>query len=149
TFGDYNSDNEVHDTGEIWTSTLWDLNWLLINRYGYNPNIQNGYSAGAAGNILELQLVIDAMKLQPANPRFTDARDAILLADTNLTGGANQDLIWQAFARRGLGFSANAGADANATTIIPAFDTPGPPPSYQVQSLNFEAIDLVAGGAGV
>src|SRR5262249_7142920 len=24
---------EVHNTGELWTSTLWDMNWLLINKY--------------------------------------------------------------------------------------------------------------------
>src|SRR5206468_11312468 len=116
---------EVHNTGEIWCSTLWDMNWLLIDKYGFDANVQNGYTgAGSAGNILALKLVMDALKLQPANPRFTDARDAILQADQNLTGGQNAREIWTAFARRGLGFSASAGANANATTITPAFDLP-------------------------
>ena len=125
TLGAYNSSQEVHDAGEIWASTLWDLNWLLIQRHGFNPNLYAGYTgSGSAGNILALRLITDAMKLQPANPRFTDARDAILQADMILTGGANQDLIWQAFARRGLGYSAYCGADANSLSVTEAFDLP-------------------------
>jgi hypothetical protein len=125
TFGDYNESNQVHDAGELWASALWDMNWLLINRHGFNANMAAGYTgAGSAGNILALKLVMDALKLQPANPTFIEARDAILQADTVLTNGANQDLIWQAFARRGLGASASCGANANATTITEAFGVP-------------------------
>src|SRR4029077_10269596 len=55
TIGDFNTDNEVHDTGEIWTSTLWDMNWLLIDKYGFNSNLYTGYTGpGSAGNILAL-----------------------------------------------------------------------------------------------
>ena len=50
-----------------------------------------------------LQLVTDAMKLQPCRPSFFDARDAIVQADRILTGGDNACLIWDGFARRGLG----------------------------------------------
>jgi extracellular elastinolytic metalloproteinase len=130
TFGDYNQDNEVHAAGELWCSALWDMNWMLINRYGFSANLTAGYTgAGSAGNILALKLVMDALKLQPVNPTFCEARDAILQADAVLTGGANQDLIWQAFARRGLGFSANCGRDADATTIVEAFDRPPSDPA--------------------
>src|SRR5262245_586211 len=125
TFGDYNNDNEVHAGGELWASALWDMNWLLINRYGFNANVAAGYTGpSSAGNIVALKLVMDALKLQPANPTFCEARDAILQADTVLTGGANQDLIWQAFARRGLGVSADCGPTANSPTITEAFDLP-------------------------
>lgn len=124
TLADFNSDNEVHDAGEIWCSALWDMNWLLIDKYGFNPDIAVGYTgAGSAGNILALQLVMDALKLQPANPSFLDARDAILLADNVLTGGANQREIWTTFARRGMGLSASD-SNANATTVVEAFDVP-------------------------
>src|SRR4029077_11961750 len=103
TLEDYNGSNEVHDAGEIWCSALWDMNWFLIDKYGFEPNIIKGYTGpGSAGNILALQLVMDALKLQPANPTFLDARDAILQADFVLTGGANQREIWTAFARRGM-----------------------------------------------
>ncbi len=53
-----------HAEGEIWASALWDLNWLLINKHGYDPDLYNG----TGGNNIALQLVMDGLKLQPANP---------------------------------------------------------------------------------
>ena len=128
TYGSYNSSNEVHNSGEIWASVLWDVNWLLINRYGFNANVAGGYTPGGAGNLLALQLVMDSLALMPVNPTFLDGRDAMLQADVVRTGGANQGLIWQAFARRGMGFSANDGGSANATTVTESFDLPNPDP---------------------
>jgi uncharacterized repeat protein (TIGR01451 family) len=72
-----------------------------------------------------MALVLEGMKLQPCNPGFVDGRDAILLADMNLYGGANQCLIWEAFAKRGLGFSADQGSSGSRTDGVEAFDTPG------------------------
>lgn len=43
---------------------------------------------------------------QPCSPNFIQARDAILDADTALTGGDNQCELWTAFAKRGLGSDA-------------------------------------------
>lgn len=136
TLGDFNGgfpNNEVHNAGELWATVLWDMNWLLINGdttpdcngnttpgYGFDPDLYNG----TGGNNIALQLVMDGLKLQPANPTFTQARDAILQADMINNGGANQDLIWTAFARRGFGFSASSGADANSQVVVPAFDKP-------------------------
>jgi len=125
TYGWYNTSNEVHDTGEIWCSTLWDLNWLLIDKYGYNPDIAGGYTgSGSAGNIVALQLVMDSLKIMPVNPTFLQGRDALLQADQALTGGANRYQIWTAFARRGMGYSAYDGGSPNATTVTEAFDLP-------------------------
>jgi subtilisin-like proprotein convertase family protein len=122
---------EVHNAGEIWCSALWDLNWLLINKHGFDSNLYTGYSASApagsplaAGNKLALQLVMDGLKIQPINPTFLDARDAILAADVILTGGQNQFEIWSAFARRGMGLSADDGGNANSINITEAFDIP-------------------------
>ena len=64
------------------------------------------------------------MKIMPVSPTFLDSRDAIIQADQVLTGGANYNEIWAAFARRGMGFSADDGGNANATTVHAAFDTP-------------------------
>ncbi len=52
-----------------------------------------------------------------------DARDALLAADMIRFGGANQDLLWNAFAKRGLGEGAvsNGAGDANPT---PSFRSP-------------------------
>jgi len=117
---------EVHNTGELWSSALWDLNWLLINKYGYDGDLYTGWTgsgAGGTGNKLELRLVMDAMKLQPANPSFIQARDAIFAADTTLTGGANQCEIWRAFARRGLGQTAST-ASSSSTAVTLSFTVP-------------------------
>ena len=128
TFNYYNADpdKEVHKTGELWASALWDLNWLLIAKYGYNANLATGYTGvgvGAAGNKLTLQLVNDGLKLQPSNPSFIQARDAILLADLIRTRGANQKEIWKAFARRGLGVNAST-AGAYSNTVSTSFNVP-------------------------
>ncbi|KAI7897570.1 Fungalysin metallopeptidase-domain-containing protein [Cokeromyces recurvatus] len=55
------------------------------------------------GNTLAVQLVLDGMKLQPCNPSFISARDAILEAEKQLTGGKYYCDIYRAFAKRGLG----------------------------------------------
>jgi len=90
--------------------------------HGYNPNVYESWNTG--GNNLAIQLVIDGMKLQPCSPGFINGRDAILQADMNLTGGANQCHIWKAFAKRGLGFSATQGSNTSVTDGTEAFDLP-------------------------
>ena len=120
-----------HGVGEIWASVLWDLNWALIGGSSLDANLPNiglgfdpDFIGGTGGNNLAMQLVMDGMKLQPANPSFLDARDAILQADQVLNGGANQDVIWAVFARRGMGFSAFDGGNADNTNVTEAFDIP-------------------------
>ncbi len=131
TFGKILNQIEEHFIGEVWASVLWDLNWALIGGNTLDPKLPNpglGYSPdllnGSAGNNLTLQLVIDAMKLQRTTPTFLEARDAILAADTVLTGGANQLTIWTVFARRGMGYSADDGGSSNFTFVTEAFDLP-------------------------
>jgi hypothetical protein len=68
--------------------------------------------------------MIEGMKFQPCLPGFVDGRDAILVADQMLTGGQNQCLIWEAFANRGLGFSADQGASNSILDGTEAFDLP-------------------------
>jgi len=80
---------------EVWGVTLWDARANLIAKHGF-----------AQGNDLILRLVMDGMKLCPPYPDFLDARDALLLADSAFTGGANWDELWAAFAKRGMGINA-------------------------------------------
>lgn len=120
TYEDYNSSPEVHDAGEIWASTLWDLNWLLVDKYGFNADLYSGNG----GNNRTLAIVMEALKLQPSFPTMLDGRDAILAADRLLYGGVDQAEIWQAFARRGMGFSADDGGNANSLNVTEAFDVP-------------------------
>ncbi len=109
-----------HPVGEVWTAILWDLYWAMSDRYGWDPDPKQGN----AGNNKAIQLVMDGMKLQPCNPGFTDGRDAILAADLLNNNGANQCLIWEAFARRGIGYSARQGSTDDRNDGIQAFDLP-------------------------
>src|SRR5262249_41124819 len=100
----------------------WEVYWNLVNDHGFNSNLYGAASSG--GNNLALQLVLDGMKLQPCSPGFVDARNAILLADQNDTGGANQCSIWRAFAKRVLGYSANQASSFSTSDGTQAFDVP-------------------------
>ena len=143
--------NQVHQSGEIWASILWDLNWNLIEEYGGkevafnsdlsqavgkngNPNIFGGNVIGpdvldltTGANNLAMQLVIDGMKMTTIAPRFSDARDSILAADVALTGGVNHGVIWETFARRGLGVSAFSGVTTVDPNVNSAYDLPSTP----------------------
>lgn len=120
TYDDIKTRIAVHDIGEIWAITLWEVHWALVAEYGFDADLING----AGGNRLALQLVVDGLKLQPCEPTFVEMRDAILAADVAGSNGANQCLLWEAFAKRGLGYSAEAGTSASVTDGIEAFDLP-------------------------
>ena len=109
-----------HGVGFVWCTMLWDMTWDLIDVYGYDPDLY----AGEGGNNIAMRLVTEGMKLQACNPGFVDGRNAILLADELIYGGANQCLIWRAFARRGLGFSAQQGSTFDRFDQLEAFDLP-------------------------
>lgn len=94
-FGDLGTGryDEEHNIGEIWCATLLEMNRKI-------------------GRELGPQLVVDALKLSPANPSFLDMRDAIFAAlDGRLSSGQlsqseHDDAlvgIWEAFARFGMG----------------------------------------------
>ena len=111
-----------HGVGYVWATMLWEMNWNLIDAHGFNPDIYEAWTEG--GNNLTLQLVIDGMKFQRCSPGFVDGRNAILEADLALTGGENDCLIWQAFAKRGLGFSAEQRSSKKTGDGTAAFDLP-------------------------
>ncbi|MCI0728700.1 MAG: M36 family metallopeptidase, partial [Chloroflexi bacterium] len=111
-----------HGLGYIWNTMLWEMYWNLVSVHGFNDDIYQDWTTG--GNNLAHQLVTDGMKLQPCSPGFVTGRDAILAADLALTGGDNQCLIWEGFARRGLGFSADQGSSGIVGDETEAFDMP-------------------------
>jgi subtilisin-like proprotein convertase family protein len=93
---------EVHNIGELWALTLWEVRSRIIaDPAGANGDVPTG-------NQTMLQLVTDALKLTPANPSFIDARTALLDADCATNGCANEKWIWDGFADRGLGYDAVA-----------------------------------------
>jgi extracellular elastinolytic metalloproteinase len=101
-----------HPIGEIWCATLMEM----------NRNI---------GAKLGVQLVVDALKLSPANPSFLQGRDSILAAlDAMLTSGklspdehsTAQNGIWAAFAKFGMGPRARSNG-ASLSGIVADFTT--------------------------
>jgi len=121
TYGDSNNMvSQPHGIGFVWTTMLWDMTWDLIDQYGFDPDIYNG----TGGNNIAMQLVMDGLKLQGCSPGSVDGRDAIIEADQIANGGANFCLIWEAFAARGLGFSASQGNTNNRGDQVEAFDLP-------------------------
>ena len=105
--------NEVHNMGEVWCMALREAWANLVAKYGW-----------ATGNQLILQLVTDGMNLSPANPNFLQARNAILQADQVNNGGVNQNELWAAFAKRGMGFTATSPSSSTTTGLHEAFDVP-------------------------
>ena len=105
----------VHAIGEVWSTMVNELVESMITKYGFTqdlfiplPNatqaerdafyfteqeLQHGglqkrkskRSVPRHGNTMTVQLLIDAMKLQPCRPSFHDLRDAIVQADENVS----------------------------------------------------------------
>jgi hypothetical protein len=120
TYNDIKVESIPHGVGSVWCSMLWDLTWAYVDKYGYDEDLYNGNG----GNNKVIQLVLDGLKLQPCGSGFVDSRDAILAADLATTGGVDQCLIWQVFAARGLGASADQGSSASRSDGTEAFDMP-------------------------
>jgi hypothetical protein len=94
----------------------------LVGDYGIGNNIFNSTQTG--GNNVVLSLVTEGMKLTNCSPGFVDARNGILKADTTLYGGTYSKDIWEAFASRGLGYSANQGSSNSTIDGVAAYDVP-------------------------
>ncbi|MEZ5003816.1 MAG: T9SS-dependent M36 family metallopeptidase [Chitinophagales bacterium] len=120
TYADIKDVSVPHGVGFVWATILWDMTWALIEEHGYDPDIFNG----TGGNNIALQLVIDGLKMTPCNPSFVSGRDAILAADQINNNGANTCLIWEVFARRGVGVNASTGALFVVGDEIESFEVP-------------------------
>ncbi len=108
----------VHGTGEIWAGILWDIYWAFVDLYGWDADWTNTES----GNFKAIQLVIDGMKFQACSPGFIEGRNAILAADETNHGGIHNCLLWEIFARRGVGFFADGGSSDSRSDGIEDFE---------------------------
>ncbi|KAF8600980.1 hypothetical protein BDV93DRAFT_533761 [Ceratobasidium sp. AG-I] len=115
TYGSLATRSEVHDIGEVWALIWHEITASLLSKYGFSADMFN--ATRTEGNIVALHLFIDAFLLQPCNPTFLNARDAIIQADANRYGGTNKCLLWITFAKRGLGTGATTAKIDN--TSIP------------------------------
>jgi extracellular elastinolytic metalloproteinase len=128
--------NEVHSDGEIWVATNNSVREALIDKYNGsfpagNAALQAQCAAGelpsqnCPGNRRWIQLVFDAMLLDPVAPTMLDARNSMLAADMMRYGGANQKEIWGGFARRGMGnLAAVHATGVSDTNPVPDFSSP-------------------------
>lgn len=112
---------DVHSIGFVWATMLWDLHWQYVAKYGYSADVTSSTTNGSSR---VLQLVTNALKLQVCNPTFINGRDAILSAELAATQGADRCMIWQTFAKRGLGVNASAGSKTNINDQVEDFTTP-------------------------
>lgn len=111
----------VHPIGAIWASMLYEVLWNLIDKHGKNDRGRPEFDRNGVptdGKYLAMKLVLDGMALQPCNPTFVLARDAIIDADKALTGGENACEIWSGFAKRGLGELARYSATSRTDSFL-------------------------------
>ncbi len=120
TYNDISGESVPHGVGSVWCAMLWDLAWLFIDQYGFDPDITNG----TGGNNRAMAIVTEALKLQSCSTGFIDGRDAILAANQAMYGGDGECLIWEAFAKRGLGFGASQGSSNDTGDGTESFDLP-------------------------
>ena len=105
--GSFNS--EVHSTGEIWTTMLWEC---------YASLLKDGRYTFLEAQERMKRYLVASLKLTPADPTLLEARDAVLSAAL-ATDAKDYTLFWEAFARRGAGAGATGpGKDSTDNTGV-------------------------------
>jgi hypothetical protein len=101
-FGADGSNNfEVHSTGEVWATMLWECYAALLrDTLGDHPRLTFAEAQKRMRDYL-----VASLKITPFDPTFLDARNA-LLAAAFATDPADFEAFWRAFAKRGAGIRA-------------------------------------------
>jgi large repetitive protein len=99
--GSFNS--EVHNTGEVWATMLWEAYVALLRAHPFED-----------AQARMKRYYVNGLKLTPIDPTLLEARDAVLAA---VFASDEQDfaLVWGAFARRGAGIGAKGPAKDSST----------------------------------
>jgi extracellular elastinolytic metalloproteinase len=126
----YDRGAAVHSDGEIWSATNFDVRRAFLSRYGSGTRaLQESCAAGTTpatecpGNRRWAQLVFDSFLLAATGSiSMLDMRDNMITADALRFDGANADLLWNAFALRGMG--AGAASGPSDTDPVPSFASP-------------------------
>jgi hypothetical protein len=90
-FAALNANSEIHNAGEVWAETLWEVYNVLIDQHGFTESHRRMSDYVVAG-----------LLLTPPEATYTEARDALLAA----AGALDSDdmlLMAAAFAGRGAG----------------------------------------------
>ena len=104
---------EVHDDGEIWAETLWDLRTALGARDRAQPRSRRRCAC------------------RPPNPSSSTSATRSC-SPTGVDGGAHRTAIWQVFANRGMGYGARTtgpSATRGDRLVRDAAASPRPAPS--------------------
>jgi extracellular elastinolytic metalloproteinase len=106
--------NEVHNAGEVWCATLWEVFVNLVRKHEH-----------AEAERRMLRYVINGLKLTPSRPTFTQARDGIISAITFLGHGDLAE-AWAGFAKRGMGVSAVSPPSSSSSLAgaVESFEAP-------------------------
>lgn len=100
---DASNQAEVHNTGEIWATMLWECFASLLNHHPFED-----------ARLRMRNYLVAGLKMTPNQPTFTEARDG-LLAATLASDPADYVLFCDAFSKRGAG-SAAVSPDRFSTT---------------------------------
>jgi hypothetical protein len=140
-YGSYGFDStgdEVHSDGEIWNGTMWEVRKALVSKYNKkfkysdkalqlkcaqasSDGTSSPFPAQACpGNRRWVQLMFDSFLLQQGATSMLDARDAMIAADQMRFNGANARVLYDAFARRGMGKRART-PSADSGDVTPGF----------------------------
>lgn len=156
---------EVHADGEPWSAVMIDVRQAFVQKYNgafpvTNKTLQRRCAQGdlssanpqpplpaqfCPGNRRWMQLLFDAFLLQPPDTGMLTARDAMLAADRMRFDGANQAIMWNAFAKRGYGQFADQGKDKGSDSDQPIPDYTSP---YATEGLLRIAAEDFSPGAG-
>lgn len=143
----YDRGSAVHSDGEIWSATNFDVRRAFLARYGTGTRtVQESCAAGTTpatecpGNRRWAQLVFDSFLLTATGAiSMLDMRDNMLTADALRFDGADADLIWNAFALRGMGAGASSGvSDADPVASFAS-------PYAENTEIVFKALGAAAG----
>ncbi|OJH39510.1 hypothetical protein BON30_18615 [Cystobacter ferrugineus] len=123
----FSTNAEVHNSGEIWATLLWDCYVSLLRAYPFQEAQQR-----------MKQYLVNGYKLTPATPTFLEARDA-LIAAASAASSEDGRRFWEAFARRGAGVGAVAPdrTSRDHAGVVESYDVTA---DVTVVSLSVEAV---------
>ncbi len=122
TYRTITQDTRTHSVGAVWAQALWEVHWALVDQYGFDSRLKDVWRR--KGNHRSMRYVTDGMKRTACNPDFLDARDGVIEAVGAYRGGEDRCLVWDAFAKFGLGTNARSGGSNTYSNVANGFQIP-------------------------
>jgi extracellular elastinolytic metalloproteinase len=121
TYQSINGATPPHGVGQVWAQAAWEVYWKLVDKWGFDSNLYN--ANGGAGNQRAMLYINEGLKNTACNPTFTQVRDGIIQAATDINNGEDVCTVWAGFAGVGLGVNAVSGG-ANSLSPTNGFNVP-------------------------